>query len=124
MKKREFKDKLFSVLQHPVDGMTYDEKMQYVQKLFINYQKEHEDQHDLSNKGKPWRDEELKIILSDAATAENCLKYAKLFQRGYGSIEQIYRWATTNQKDIQKKRPDDKFILQIKRIVKELELRG
>ena len=124
MKKREFRDELFSVLQYPVDGMSYDEKMRYVQKLFIDYQKEHEDQRDLSNKGKPWSDEELRIILSDAATAENWLKYAKLFRRGYGSIEQIYRWATTRKKDVQEKRPGDKFILQIKRIVKELELRG
>ena len=124
MTKKEFKLELFAFLDNNLERMTFDEKMQYVEKLLVDYQKEREEERDTSNKGKPWTDEELKIILSDAATASNCMKYAKLFHRGYGSIEQIYRWATTHQKSVNKKRPDDKFVLQVKRIVKELGLRG
>ena len=124
MKKRDYKNEMFDLLEKNIDGMTFDEQMQYVEKVLIEFQKVHEDRRDTSNKGKPWKDEELKIVLSDAATESNCLKYAKIFHRGYGSIEQIYRWATTDQCEIERKRPDDKFILQIKRVVKELGLRG
>ncbi len=56
------------------------------------------------------------LILSDAPTVANCVKYAKAFGRGYGSIEQIYRWAATPQKDIQGRRETDAFIEQIKRV--------
>lgn len=62
-----------------------------VHNLLVDYEKENESLRDISNKGEKWADEELKIILSDAPTKENCVKYAKLFKRGYGSIEQIYR---------------------------------
>ena len=124
MKKRDYKNEMFDLLEKNIDGMTFDEQMQYAEKLLVDFQKEHEDRRDTSNKGKPWKDEELKIVLSDAATESNCLKYAKLFHRGYGSIEQIYRWATTEQNEFDRKRPDDKFILQIKKVVKELGLRG
>ena len=124
MKKREFKDELFSVLGKAVDGMTFEEQITYVEKLLVDFQKENEDKRDISNKGREWTDEQLKIILSDAASASNCMKYAKIFHRGYGSIEQIYRWSTTPQKDVDRKRGDDKFVLQVKRIAKELGLRG
>ena len=71
-----------------------------------------------------WTDEELKIILSDAPTKENCVKYARLFKRGYGSIEQIYRWSVTTTKEMTDERKSDSFILQVKRIAKELGIRG
>lgn len=70
------------------------------------------------NKGKPWTDEELEVVLSDAPTKANCEKYAKAFKRGVGSIEQIYRWAMTSKKDINKKRPGEKFVNQVKRVSK------
>ena len=124
MTKREYKEKLFAVLCQPIEGINFDEQITYVEKLLIDFQKENENKRDTSNKGKEWTDEQLKIILSDAASASNCMKYAKIFQRGYGSIEQIYRWSTTPQKDVDKKRGDDKFVLQVKRIAKELGLRG
>ena len=124
MKKRDYKNEMFDLLEKSIDGMSFDEQMLYVEKLLIDFQKEHDDRRDTSNKGKPWKDEGLKIVLSDAATESNCLKYAKIFHRGYGSIEQIYRWATTERCEIEHKRPDDKFVLQIKRVVKELGLRG
>ena len=124
MKKKELKGRLFELLDDSVEGMAFDEQMQYVEMLMIEYQKKNEEKRDTSNKGKKWTDEELKIILSDAPSKSNCLKYAKLFRRGYGSIEQIYRWSTTTQQDVDEIRPDDKFISQIKRVAKELGLRG
>lgn len=124
MTKREFKEKLFDVLNESIDGMSFDEQINYIEKLLIDFQKENEEKRDTSNKGKEWTDEQLKVILSDAASAGNCMKYAKIFHRGYGSIEQIYRWSTTPQKDVNRKRGDDKFVLQVKRIAKELGLRG
>ena len=90
--------------------------------VFEKAQKENWDQ---SNKGKPWTDDELKVVLSFAPTKENCLLLAKAFKRGYGSIEQIFRWATTDTKTIkQGDRKEDSFILQIKRIYKEMGWRA
>ena len=70
------------------------------------------------NKGKPYSDEELILILSDAPTKLNCEKYASVFKRSYNGIYQIYQWAMTPKKNVLKYRPDDKFIGQIKRICK------
>jgi hypothetical protein len=42
------------------------------------------------------------------------MKYARLFNRGYGSIEQIYRWSTTPYKELSDERKEDSFIKQIK----------
>ena len=75
-------------------------------------------------KGKPWTDDELRVILADAPTKENCLKHARGFGRGYGAIEQIYRWAATSDAVIRRKRPDDAFIAQIKRVAKQLGWRA
>lgn len=72
------------------------------------------------NKGKPWTDDELAVVLSDAPTKDNCIKYAKAFKRGIGSIEQIYRWAMTSKKEIKQKRGNEKFVNQIKRVSKKL----
>lgn len=124
MTKKEYKEVLFEALDAKLDKLSFDEKMMHVEKLLIEYQQAHEDKRDTSNRGKAWTDEELKVVLSDAPSKYNCLKYAKIFRRKYGSIEQIYRWSTTTDKDIQESRPDDKFVLQVKRIAKELGLRG
>lgn len=122
MKKKEFKESLFEIFDANVDGMSYVEKMQYAEKIILDHQKENEKRRDTSNKGKPWSDEELKVILGDTPSRYNCLKYAKLFKRGYGAIEQIYRWAATTDEDVRRKRPDDKFVLQVKRVAKEIGL--
>lgn len=66
----------------------------------------------------------MKIILADAPTKENCVKYARLFKRGYGSIEQIYRWSVTPKKDMTDERKEDSFVQQVKRVAKELGIRG
>ena len=89
------------------------------------FKKEKNKEYDQSNKGKPWTDDELKVILSFAPTKENCLLLAKAFKRGYGSIEQIFRWATTDMKRINNsERKDDSFILQVKKIYKEMGWRA
>lgn len=89
------------------------------------FEKEKAGEWDQSNKGKPWTDEELKVVLSFAPTKENCLLLAKAFKRGYGSIEQIFRWATTDLGKIKEsERKNNAFILQIKRIYKELGWRA
>ena len=112
------------MLKSDVDNMSYDEKMILVNNLLIDFEKENEYLRDTSNKGQKWKDEELKIILSDAPSKANCLKYARLFKRGYGSIEQIYRWSTTSLIEMSDERKEDSFIRQIKKVVKELGLRG
>lgn len=124
MKRKEFKERLFLALDEDVDGITYDEKMVLVHGLLVEYEKENEEKRDITNKGAKWTDEELKIILLDAPTKENCVKYARLFKRGYGSIEQIYRWSVTAQKDMTDERKVDSFIKQIKKVAKEIGLRG
>lgn len=124
MKRKEFKETLFEALNNVVDGMSYDDKMILVHNLLVDYEKDNEEKRDTSNKGSKWTDEELKIILSDAPTKENCVKYARLFKRGYGSIEQIYRWSVTTTKEMTDERKRDSFILQVKRIAKELGIRG
>ncbi|HEL2738130.1 hypothetical protein NF418_07770 [Streptococcus suis] len=124
MKKSDFKKELFTVFNFSIEDLTFLEKINFIEAALIDFQKDNVEL-DTSNKGKPWTDEELKIILSDAATKQNCIKYAKLFKRSYGSIEQIYRWSTTPQKEINEKgRGDDRFIQQIKRIYKEIGLRS
>jgi len=75
-------------------------------------------------KGESWTDDALRAILSDAPTKENCLKHARAFRRGYGAIEQIYRWAATTDAEIRRKRPDDAFVAQIKRVARQLGWRA
>ena len=124
MTKQEFKQALYDVFDSPLDGMSHEEKCKFIEKIVFDYQRDCDDRRQKSNSRKPWKDEELAIILSDAPTVENCVKYARLFGRGYGSIEQIYRWAATSMKDIQSKREDDAFVKQVKRIAKELGRRA
>lgn len=124
MKKKEFKEKLFAALSCDIDNLSFDEKMNVVSNLLIEFEKENEYKRDISKKGQKWADEELKIILSDAPTKANCVKYARIFKRGYGSIEQIYRWSTTAKTDMSDERKEDSFIMQIKKVSKELGLRG
>lgn len=113
------KNELFETL----DCLDIDNKERLLKEYTFN--KEKSQNFDQSNKGKPWTDDELKVILSFAPTKENCLLLAKAFKRGYGSIEQIFRWATTDMKTIKNsERKDDSFVLQVKRIYKELGWRA
>lgn len=113
------KNELFETL----DCLDIDNKERLLKEYTFN--KEKHQNFDQSNKGKPWTDDELKVILSFVPTKENCLLLAKAFKRGYGSIEQIFRWATTDMKTIKNsERKDDSFVLQVKRIYKELGWRA
>ena len=125
MNKKEYKNELYKVFDMNVEGFNkFEDKMNYIENILIEYQKDNEDKREIENKGKKWTDEELKIILSDAPSKKNCMKYAVLFSRGYGSIEQIYRWSTTQDKKLSTRRKEDSFIQQIKKVAKELGLRG
>ncbi|WP_233992844.1 hypothetical protein [Salinibacter altiplanensis] len=107
------------LLNSHVNGMDWDEKSELVKRTLVEIEKEKSD-WDQSNKGKSWKDEELRAILSAPPTVANALKFAKAFKRGYGSIEQIYRWAGQGDDVIDEKRPNDSFIQQIKRVRNEL----
>ena len=124
MTKSEFKQAVYELFDAEVESMPYEEKVKYIEKLIFDYQRDRDEQRIKPNSGKPWSDEQLRVVLDSAPTVENCVKYARIFGRGYGSIEQIYRWAATSQKDIKEKREEDAFIQQIKRICKELGRRA
>ena len=115
MKKIEFYEKL--------DKISIENKDKLIKEYL--FEKEKNENFDQSNKGKLWTDDELKVILSFAPTKENCLLLVKAFKRGYGSIEQIFRWATTDMKNINNsERKDDSFVLQVKKIYKEMGWRA
>lgn len=106
-----------------LDRLSIDNKEKIIKDYL--FEKEKNEDYDQSNKGKPWTDYELKVILSFAPTKENCLLLAKAFKRGYGSIEQIFRWATTDLKTINStERKDNIFISQIKKVYKEMGWRA
>lgn len=113
------RNEVFELLDHTLSIEDRKYLNEYV------FEKAKKDVWDQSNKGNPWTDDELKVVLSFAPTKENCILLAKAFKRGYGSIEQIFRWATTDTKRIKEsERKDDAFILQIKRIYKEMGWRA
>lgn len=124
MTKTEYKALLFQSLDCEVDGLTYEERMQLSETYLVEYQIKQEDRRERPNRRKPWTDEELRVVLMDAPTKRNCIKYAKIFSRGYGSIEEIYRWASTDDKTVQEKRPNDVFMGRVKKIAKELGWRA
>lgn len=124
MKKTEFKARLFELWDIKIDDVSYKDKMKLIERYFIEFQIKHDEQRDRPNKGDSWTDEELRVVLMDAPTKSNCIKYAKIFGRGYGSIEQIYRWASTDDRTVKEKRPDDAFVAHVKQIAKELGWRA
>lgn len=120
MKKSEYKAYLREVFSREVEGLTLEEEITLIEKTVLQYQIACDSELPHPNKGNPWLDEELRIILRSVPTKENCLKYARLFGRSCESIELIYRWAATSEKDIQKRRENDIFVKQVKRIAKEV----
>ncbi|PEK94253.1 hypothetical protein [Bacillus mycoides] len=118
MKKKEFKENFKELFSKEVEDYTNSEKISLIKSYLVEIEKEQS--YDEINKGKPWSDEELRVIFSFAPNKENIIKLAKAFKRGSGSIEQIYRWAATPYKKIEEKgKQDNEFILQLKRISKE-----
>lgn len=124
MKKSEFQQTCLHAFDQAVEGMSFEERMELIEKCFLEYQKKHDKERVRPNYGKPWSDQELRVVLQSAPTMENCLRYAKLFGRGYGSIELIYRWASTADKEIPEDKADDVFIAHVKRIAKEVGWRA
>jgi len=122
MNRKEFNEQIRETINSYVTSnkrvLSPDEKIREVKKILLKYELEFD--YDQENKGKSWTDDELKVVLSLPPTKENCLKLAKAFKRGYGSVEQIYRWAVTTKKDLEgTERENDSFIQQIQKIYKE-----
>jgi len=109
-------------MKQDIHLLDWDQKLLYTKEILVELDKEHA--HEQSNKGNPWADNELRLVLQMEPTIENIMRLAKAFKRGYGSIEQIYRWAAEDQKCIDEKHPEDKFIKQIKRIASEVGWRA
>jgi hypothetical protein len=122
MNKREFKENIDALISVDVDGLSLDEKISLIRQRILEAEKLAG--FDNSNRGNSWTDEELRVILKTAPTKENCMMLGRAFRRGYGSIEQIFRWAAEDQATINSNRPDDAFIRQIKRIAKEIGWRA
>jgi len=120
MNKQQFRHAIRDLLDET--GLEWEEKTTIIRKQIIQTEKSRNT--DLSNKGKPWTDDELRLILSSPPTQENCMRLAKAFNRGYESIELIFRWAATSQKIIDQRRKDHSFIAQIKRVAKDVGWRA
>ncbi len=120
--KRDFKMALMEVLETPVIDLSWEEKISFVRQILVEMDQKRE--YDQSHRNKPWTDDELRLVLRLPPTRENIMQLARAFKRGYGSVEQIYRWAATPQKVVKMKRPNDTFIQQIKRIAKEVGWRA
>ena len=88
-------------------------------RAFVDFQKEVADWSQ-DDKGKPWTDDELRVVLVDAPTRENAIKHARAFNRGVGAVEQIYRWALTPIGVIDRKRAEHKFVQQVRTVSKDL----
>ena len=79
MNRTEFKRQVLSLFSESVDGLSLEEKVNYIENLLIEYQKMNEDERNTSNKGESWTDEELKIVLSSAPTKYNCKEVCSYF---------------------------------------------
>jgi hypothetical protein len=122
MRKQEFRKAILGLLQQIVDDLPNDAKVLFVRQILVDYEKSLP--YDEANKGQSWTDDELRLILTTPPTKENIMLFAKAFKRGYGSIEQIFRWAAEDQKAVDVKRAGDTFIQQIKRIAREVGWRA
>ena len=121
MKNSEFKARIDELLKAEVEGVSWDGKLAIITQRIVKHEKEGD--FDKGRRGQPWTDEELRLVLRTAPTAQNCMLLARTFKRGYGSIEQIFRWAA-ERSSIDKKRPDHAFVQQIKRIASEVGWRA
>lgn len=123
MKKKEFKETFLDLLKSNVESLEIEEKISLVKGYLFTEEKTL--QHDKDNAGRPWTDNELMMVLSYAPTRENCLKLAKVFERGYGSLEQIFRWATYTDEEMKTKgREKDTFIQQVRKVSKKMGWRN
>lgn len=122
MKKSDAKNRLEAILDSKVEGLSETEKYQFIHRVIADH--EAHSSYDQSNSRKPWSDEELFLILNTPPTKENTIRLAKAFKRGYGSIEQIFRWAGQSEKRINEVRADDTFVQQIKNVRSQIGWRS
>lgn len=123
MKKTEFRNLARDLIASDVDDCSLDDKIAIVRQTMIDAQQDAG--FDESAKGKPWSDDELRIVLGHTPTKENCIRLARAFRRGYGSVEQIFRWAATTGAELREKgRENDSFVKQIHRVAKEIGWRA
>jgi hypothetical protein len=119
MKLKEFRKQMSEVINQGYSSLTFDEISSEIDEAFVQVAKEKG--WPTPNKGKEWSDAELALVLTDAPTKRNTVKYARLLGRGFGSVEMVYRWAYTCDKEIKAKdRDKDKFIKQIKKIARQV----
>jgi hypothetical protein len=121
MKKSEFRMRIDELLKADIEGLSWDGKLSILTQRIVEAEKQSD--FDKGRKGEPWTDEELRLVLRTAPTIQNCMLLARTFRRGYGSIEQIFRWAA-ERSTIDKKRPKDAFAQQIKRVANEVGWRA
>lgn len=82
MTKREIEHKLKEIVE---SGADIGDLHRIFWKVLVEHEKEIG--WEAPNRNASWTDDQLRVILSDAPTQENCVKHAKAFGRGYGSIE-------------------------------------
>lgn len=122
MSEREFRNAVRALLDGGDEDLTLDQKAALIRLELVDYQREKGFPE--PNKGKPWTDDQLRVVLSHAPTEENTVLLARAFGRGYGSIEQIFRWAGQSTRRIEEERGDNAFIQQVLRIRKEIRWRS
>jgi hypothetical protein len=120
--KTQYRNEIRTLLQKQVGTLSLDEKLAIVRECVIELQKA--GGFDESNKGAPWTDDEIRVVLQHSPTKENCIRLARGFRRGYGSIELIFRWAASTEEEVATKRPVDAHIQRVKRIAREIGWRA
>ena len=119
MKRIQFRKSLMGIISEGYASLTFEEISAELDEALVEVSKEKG--WATPNKGNPWSDSELALVLSDAPTKRNTVKYARLLGRGFGSVEMVYRWAFSSDKDIKRKgRDKDKFVKQIKKIARQV----
>lgn len=75
IKKTEFQKKLRSLLIQDVEGLSWEEKLALVNSEVLKLDIERNSEPE--NKGKPWSDHELRLVLSMAPTRESIMLLSK-----------------------------------------------
>lgn len=122
MKRTELRKQLIEIFAHARGDLSVEECLAEANHAIIEVEQQRG--WTAPNGSKPWSDAELAGVLSDAPTRGNILKHARAFGRSVGSVELVYRWAVTPDKEIKRKREDDSFVQQVKSIAKKLGWRA
>ena len=78
MDKKEFKDNIKNLLDSYVEEVDWDEKIAIIRQSILEL--EWQLGFGESNKGRPWSDDELRLILRTAPTKENFMRLARTFR--------------------------------------------